>query len=105
MVVLRVVPAGAKRRLPFALFILGGLYAFLDRARRLATIVAGRSAALGVGREGHREEGEGEEEVTGVEEHLLSFEIVLLLRLHALCTEHFHLHLDELCRRRVNQGI
>ena len=63
MVVLRVVPTGAKRRLSFALFFLGGLDAFLDRARGLAAVVAGRSAALGVGGEGGREEGEGEEEV------------------------------------------
>ena len=69
MVVLRFVPTGAKRRLAFALFFLGGLDAFLDGARGLAPVVAGRSAALGVGWEDGREEGEGEEEVRGVGEH------------------------------------
>ena len=64
MVVLRVVPTGAKRGFSFALFLLGGLDAFLDGARGLAALVAGRSAALGVGRQCGCEEGEGEEEVT-----------------------------------------
>ena len=70
MVVLRVIPAGAKRRLPFALFLLSGLDAFLDGARGLAAVVAGRSAALCIGGDSGCEEGEGEEEVSGVVVHL-----------------------------------
>lgn len=55
MVVLCVIPIGAKRRLPFAFFLLGGLDAFFDSSWGLATVVAGRSAALGVGGEGGSE--------------------------------------------------
>ena len=72
MVVLRVVPTGAYRRLPFAFFFLCCLDAFLDGARGLAAVIAWRSAALGVGGQGGREEGDGEEgvgEVRGVEGH------------------------------------
>ena len=46
MMVLRVVPTHAERRFPFSLFFLGGFDAFLYGARCLATLVAGRSAAL-----------------------------------------------------------
>ena len=76
VVVLCVVPTRAEFRFPGALGFLGGLDAFLDGARGLAAVVAGRSAALCVGRDSRREEGEGEEEVSGVEEHLQSFQVV-----------------------------
>ena len=62
MVVLRVVPTGAELRFSGAFFLLGSFDAFLDSSWGLAAVVAGRSAALGVGWEGGREEGEGEEE-------------------------------------------
>ena len=61
MVVLCVVPTRAERRLTFAFFLLSGLDAFLDGTRGLAAVVAGLSAALGVGGERGSEEGEGEE--------------------------------------------
>tara|TARA_X000000950_G_scaffold283242_1_gene383657 strand:- start:2778 stop:3218 length:441 start_codon:yes stop_codon:yes gene_type:complete len=64
MVVLRVVPAGAKRRLPFALFLLSSLDAFLYGARRLAAVVPGRSATLRFRRQSGCEESEDEEKVT-----------------------------------------
>ena len=64
MVVLCVVPTRAERRFPFSLFFFGGLDAFLDGARGLAAIVAGRSAALRFRRQGGCEESEGEEKAT-----------------------------------------
>lgn len=78
MVVLRVVPAGAKLRLSFTFFLLGCFDAFLNGARGLTAFVAGRSAVLCIGGERGSEEGEDEEEVTGVEEHLQSFQVFCL---------------------------
>ena len=69
VVVLCVIPTRAEFRFPCALGFLGGLDAFLDGSRGLAAVVAGRSAALRIGRQCGCEECEGEEEVTGVREH------------------------------------
>ena len=72
VVVLCVVPTRAEFRFPGALGFLGGLDAFLDGARGLAAVVARRSAVLRIDRQCGCEEGEDEEEVRGVEEHLES---------------------------------
>ena len=64
MVVLRIVPTITELRFSGALFFFSCFDALLDGARGLAAVVPRRSAALGVGRKGGREEGEGEEEVT-----------------------------------------
>ena len=58
VVVLRVVPTRAQLRVPCALGFLGSLDAFLDGARGLAAVVVRRSAALCVGGDRGREEGE-----------------------------------------------
>lgn len=70
MMALCVVPTGPELCFPRGLLFLGAANALLDGPRGLAAaIAAGRSPALGI-RRSNGEEGEGEEEVRGVEEHL-----------------------------------